>query len=50
MPIIAQVMGPPEEQIVDHTREQLTQLTKFVYGKLPALVEAHPVLMAVVED
>jgi hypothetical protein len=50
MPIIAHVLGPPDKQIVAATRAQLTQLTKYVHGKHPGLVESHPELMSAIQD
>ena len=41
-------MAPPTEQLMDETREQLTQLVKFIHSQQPALVEAHAVLTATV--
>ena len=48
LPIIAHVMGPPDTQLTDTTREQLTQLVKYVYSNQPALVQQYPVLLQIV--
>lgn len=48
VPILAQVMGPPVDQLKEETREQLIQLIRFLHEKQPALVRAHESLRAVV--
>ncbi len=48
LPILEQVLGPPEEQLDAETREQVVQLVKFLYGKQPQLVKKYSGLMAVV--
>ncbi|KAL8800553.1 MAG: hypothetical protein Q9182_005108 [Xanthomendoza sp. 2 TL-2023] len=49
LPILEQVLGPPDEQLDDETREQVVQLVKFVHGKQAQLVRKYPGLMSVVE-
>lgn len=46
VPVFAQVLGPPEDQLKDETREQLIELVRFVHSKRPELVERHEGLMA----
>ena len=48
--IIAEVMGPPKDQLQDGTREQLLELVGFVYSKKPALIQEHPTLMAALQE
>ncbi|KAL8669846.1 MAG: hypothetical protein Q9168_005586 [Polycauliona sp. 1 TL-2023] len=48
LPILEQVLGPPEEQLDDETREQVVQLVKFLHGKQAQLVKKYPGLMAAV--
>lgn len=50
IPVIAQVMGPPEEQLTDATRERLLELVAFVHSKQPALIQQHVVLMAALQS
>ena len=47
VPILAQVMGPPADQLKEEVREQLTQLIRFLHEKQPALIRAHESLQAV---
>jgi hypothetical protein len=49
MPVLAEVMGPPTEQLDEETRDSLEELVKYIYSKQPAAVQAYPVLMAVIE-
>ncbi|KAI4109865.1 MAG: hypothetical protein LQ339_001649 [Xanthoria mediterranea] len=48
LPILEHVLGPPEEQLDDETREQVVQLVKFLHGKQAQLVKKYPGLMAAV--
>lgn len=41
IPIVSQVMSPPDKQLTDEIREQLGQLVRFVHGKDRAVVEQH---------
>ncbi len=44
LPILAQVLSPPEEQLKEPTRLQIIQLVKFVASKHPELVRKYDVL------
>ncbi|KAL8982681.1 MAG: hypothetical protein Q9205_002886 [Flavoplaca limonia] len=48
LPVLEHVLGPPEEQLDDETREQVVQLVKFLHGKQAQLVKKYPGLMAAV--
>ncbi|KAI4129907.1 MAG: hypothetical protein LQ338_001992 [Usnochroma carphineum] len=48
LPILEKVLGPPEEQLTEMTREQVVEMVKFVHGKRPGMVEAYPGLKGVV--
>jgi len=50
MSLVAKVLGPPEEQLTDETREQLRQLVKYIYSKQPALIQAHGELVEIVRS
>lgn len=49
LPVLAEVMAPePEGQIKDETREQITQLVKFLATKQPQEVRKYECLAALV--
>ncbi|KAL8677173.1 MAG: hypothetical protein Q9186_006376 [Xanthomendoza sp. 1 TL-2023] len=48
LPILEQVLGSPEEQLDEETREQVVQLVKFVHSKQAQLVRKYSGLMSVV--
>lgn len=49
VPILEQVLGPPEEQLTDEVREQLIELVKYLHKQQPALIQDHEVLMSAVQ-
>ncbi len=46
LPILEKVLGPPENQLNDETREQVLEMVKFVHGKQPRMVGKYPGLVA----
>lgn len=50
IPVLAQVLGSPEEQVKESTREELVYLVRWVHEQEPALVENHESLKAAVTD
>ncbi|KAL8946125.1 MAG: hypothetical protein Q9222_007434, partial [Ikaeria aurantiellina] len=49
LPVLEQVLGPPEEQLDEGTREQVVEMVRFIYGKQAQLVKGYPGLMGVVQ-
>ena len=48
VPVLAHVLGPPEEQLTDDVREQLVKLVKYLHKQQPGLIQGHGFLMSVV--
>ncbi|KAL8650442.1 MAG: hypothetical protein Q9210_003821 [Variospora velana] len=48
LPILEQVLGEPEEQLNEKTREQVLEMVRFIHGKQPLMVRKYPGLVAVV--
>ena len=49
VPILAQVMGPPEGQLSESTRAELVELVTFLHTKQPALIQEHAILTAAIQ-
>ncbi|KZF21078.1 karyopherin Kap123 [Xylona heveae TC161] len=47
LPVFAQVVSPPEEQLTEEIRSQLTELIKYLHKQQPALIDSNQVLAAV---
>jgi len=45
VPIFAQVLGPPEEQLDAGTRTEMIELVKFLASKEPGLIQSFPNLV-----
>jgi len=41
LPILNQVLSPPDEQLSDATRSQLVEMVKYVHGKYPSEVKKY---------
>ncbi|KAI9790991.1 MAG: hypothetical protein M1816_004558 [Peltula sp. TS41687] len=50
VPILAQVLSPPMEQLVDQTRSEVVMLVKYLHKQQPALIQDKKVLMEVVNS
>ncbi|KAI9818800.1 MAG: hypothetical protein M1827_007620 [Pycnora praestabilis] len=50
IPAFARVLGPPNEQLNDESREQLVELVKYLHKQQPALIQGHEVLMAAIRN
>lgn len=48
LPILEQVLGEPEEQLNEKTREQVLEMVRFIHGKQPVMVRKYPGLAAAV--
>ena len=48
IPVLAKVLGPPEEQLDDEIRESLVELVKYIHGKQAGLIEGHENLAAAI--
>ncbi|KAL9009900.1 MAG: hypothetical protein Q9173_005108 [Seirophora scorigena] len=47
LPILEQVLGEPEEQLNEKTKEQVVEMVRFIHGKQPQMVGKYPGLVAV---
>lgn len=47
LPILEQVLGEPQEQLNEKTREQVVEMVRFIHGKQPQMVGEYPGLVAV---
>jgi importin-4 len=47
MPVFAEVLGPPEEQLDDETREKVKATVRYLAKEQLALVQGNEVLMGV---
>ena len=47
LPVLAQVMGPPESQLTEGSREALSQLVKYVYHNQAAMLQGYPSLLQI---
>ena len=50
MPVFAKVLGPPEEQLDDETREKVKATVRYLAKDQLALVQGNEVLMGVLRD
>ncbi|KAL8925309.1 MAG: hypothetical protein Q9208_003599 [Pyrenodesmia sp. 3 TL-2023] len=48
LPVLEKVLGEPENQLNDETREQVVQMVKFIHGKEPQMVGKYAGLVAAV--
>lgn len=48
VPVLAQVLSPPEEQLTEEVREQLIELVKYLHKQQPELIQGHEALMLAV--
>ncbi|KAL8864576.1 MAG: hypothetical protein Q9174_007300, partial [Haloplaca sp. 1 TL-2023] len=48
LPIMNEVLGPPEKQLSEKTRGEVVEMVRFLYGKEPGMVREFGVLMGVV--
>ncbi|KAL8704513.1 MAG: hypothetical protein Q9201_002322 [Fulgogasparrea decipioides] len=48
LPILEQVLGPPEEQLNEKARQQVVEMVKFVHSKQPQMVRKYPGLVNIV--
>ncbi|KAL8832945.1 MAG: hypothetical protein Q9170_004648, partial [Blastenia crenularia] len=48
LPILEKVLGPPEEQLNEKTREQVVEMVKFIHSKQPQMVGKYSGLVGVV--
>lgn len=48
LPILEKVLGEPENQLNDETREQVVEMVKFIHGKQPQMVGKYAGLVAAV--
>ncbi len=49
LPVLAEVLSPPTEQLKDDTRKQVVELVRFLHKQQPGLVDGNDVLMGVVQ-
>jgi hypothetical protein len=47
MHVFAKVLGPPEEQLDDETREKVKETVRYLAKEQPALVQGNEMLMGV---
>jgi importin-4 len=45
MPVFAQVLSPPEEQLDDETREKIIETVRYLAKERPGLVQGNEVLI-----
>jgi importin-4 len=45
MPVFAEVLSPPEEQLDNETREKVKETVRYLAKEHPALVQGNEVLM-----
>jgi hypothetical protein len=48
VPVLAAVLGPPEKQLSEERRQQVTELAKYLHQQQPALFQNHAVLLQIV--
>jgi len=48
VPVLAHVLGEPEDQVSDGMKEKLVELVKYLHSKQSSIVEGHPTLQALV--
>ena len=49
VPALEEVLGEPEDQLNDDTREELHQLVQYLHSKQPAIIQQHPGLAQVLQ-